>query len=262
MRFALNFFAFGAAMAISLPRHERALQTLQGRVTLTPPATLPGNYQYMGCYKDSGERRLDGARYDDAVNMTDESCVAFCSSGGFPLAGVEYAQECYCGYQFKSGAVKLDESVCNVPCTGNSAEPCGGGFAFTLYNNSAAPAVKAEANGFAYKGCYTDSADRVLANSVHTPETTAKMTVELCTSTCAQQGYSFAGVEYGGECFCDNKLGSAAQLKTDGTCNMPCNGDKTEFCGGPYRLNVYSKGSPTSATASTSSAVCCPMHHR
>ena len=254
MRLSFSILASTAALGALLPHNKRDPGTLQGRAALTPPATLPGSYQYAGCYKDSGERRLDGARYDDTANMTDESCVAFCSSKGFPLAGVEYAQECYCGYQFKSGAVKLDESSCNMACPGNAAEPCGGGFAFTLYNNSAAPQVRAAANGFASQGCYTDSANRVLTHAVHTPETAAQMTVELCTAACAQQGYSVAGVEYGGECWCDSKLGSAAQLKTDGTCNMPCNGDKTEFCGGPYRLNVYAKPATTTTTTTTTVA--------
>ena len=29
------------------------------------------------------------------------------------------------------------------------------------------------------------------------------MTVESCTSTCAQKGFTMAGIEYGDECHCE-----------------------------------------------------------
>lgn len=36
------------------------------------------------------------------------------------------------------------------------------------------------------------------------------MTEELCTSLCGQSGYKYAGMEYGGECFCDNTLSGSS----------------------------------------------------
>jgi len=41
---------------------------------------------------------------------------------------------------------------------------------------------------------------------------------------------------------CDNALhnGGGPAPDENNQCNMACNGDKSEICGGPYRLNLYS----------------------
>jgi hypothetical protein len=65
------------------------------------------------------------------------------------------------------------------------------------------------------------------------------MTVELCTAACAKGGYSYAGVEYGGECYCDSTIrNNGAQVK-DGRCSMSCNGNNNEICGGSNGLSMY-----------------------
>jgi hypothetical protein len=82
------------------------------------------------------------------------------------------------------------------------------------------------------------------------------MTVEACTTACQAGGFSFAGVEYGGECYCANAITNGGAPATDG-CNMACNGNSAESCGGPNRINLYSYtgggSNPTSTTTATSS---------
>jgi len=53
-----------------------------------------------------------------------------------------------------------------------------------------------------------------------------------------------AGTEYAGQCFCGNSLTTTTPLD-EGKCDMPCNGDATQTCGGSLALSVYS----SSATA-------------
>lgn len=45
----------------------------------------------------------------------------------------------------------------------------------------------------------------------------------------------------GARCYCDDSPQNYGGLALDGNvgCNMPCQGDNTEICGGPGRLNVY-----------------------
>ncbi len=62
------------------------------------------------------------------------------------------------------------------------------------------------------------------------------MTVDLCTTACKAAGFILAGVEYASECFCGNAITSAPAASG---CNMPCNGNPAQMCGGPDRLNVY-----------------------
>ncbi|CAK5279136.1 unnamed protein product [Mycena citricolor] len=92
-------------------------------------------------------------------------------------------------------------------------------------------------------GCFTDvSVARTLAAS-----STAgpNMTVASCINFCAGEGYIFAGVEFGDECYCDSTIqipGGKAPL-TD--CTEPCAGDHSEICGASGRLSVYTSGAPS-----------------
>lgn len=134
--------------------------------------------------------------------MTDESCIAFCTSKGFPYAGTEYAQECYCGRSLAAGAAEAPETDCNTPCTGDSTQPCGGAGRLTLFYSSAivGPSANPGVNGFAYIGCYSEGATgRALTHGVGTIPA-AEMTVAKCTAACQNAGFILAGVEYGGEC--------------------------------------------------------------
>jgi len=65
-----------------------------------------------------------------------------------------------------------------------------------------------------------------------------------CANYCDTQGYTMAGTENGGQCFCDNELhGSMQEPDTD--CDSPCEGDATQTCGGPARLSVFKASSST-----------------
>lgn len=67
------------------------------------------------------------------------------------------------------------------------------------------------------------------------------MTNELCQSTCLAAGFSIAGTEYAGECWCGNAIINGGGPAPNGNvgCNMPCKGNTAEICGGPDRLDVW-----------------------
>lgn len=67
------------------------------------------------------------------------------------------------------------------------------------------------------------------------------MSVSNCVAACQGAGYSLAGVEYSGECYCDNTISNGGTLAPEGVsgCSMLCNGNFSEYCGGPSRLDVY-----------------------
>lgn len=81
------------------------------------------------------------------------------------------------------------------------------------------------------------------------------MTIENCLSTCQSNGYWYAGVEYGSQCWCDDFIQpySYSGLCIDlSQCNMKCNGNAGEWCGGSNALNIYSY-----SPYLTASATCC-----
>jgi hypothetical protein len=121
-------------------------------------------------------------------------------------------------------------------------------------SNTATPVPK---TGWNYEGCYTDSvAGRTLAVGMGVA---GAMTNAKCQAACRAAGYVLAGTEYSGECFCDNQYRNKGGPASDGEakCNMLCNGNQTEACGGSDRLSMfkfYTGGETTSSTIAPSIA--------
>lgn len=224
---------------------------------LVAPAHPATNWTFTGCYTDSvGARTLTGAAYNSGNAMTDEACVSFCISKNFIYAGTEYAGECYCGNSLASTGTPAALSDCNMACNGNATEQCGGPDRLTVFNTTTPPGpvgpfVNPGVNGYHSLGCYSDSvAARTLTTDMQTTGGQNALTVALCTSACAAGNYLYAGLEYASECYCGNTISNNGASTPTGDCNMICNGNSSEYCGGSGRLNMYTtKSAPTAWTA-------------
>ena len=89
------------------------------------------------CYEDNSPSRILGnAVFIGAI--TQEYCAQICAdkNEGYTLAGVEFAQQCYCGTALAAGATSKPLSDCNMACSANSAEHCGGNDRISIYNVS------------------------------------------------------------------------------------------------------------------------------
>ncbi|KAF9873174.1 hypothetical protein CkaCkLH20_09337 [Colletotrichum karsti] len=207
---------------------------------------LPSKWSYMGCYSDSPSTRvLSGDRWcpDDPNGLSQETCIEFCDGKGYGLAGVEWGKECYCGYLLDSSALKSAETDCSMPCTGNKDEVCGNGGRINVFTNGdSAPAVLAASGDFTSIGCYSDQASaRTLTTRVSLP---GNVRVSDCTTACANQGFQYAGLEFGQECYCGASIQNGGAPISDKSCNMACTADKTEFCGGRAAINIYKSSVP------------------
>ena len=92
--------------------------------------------------------------------------------------------------------------------------------------------------------CVRDSPDRLLPiNAV--PEWNnlggpfPSNTPARCIEACQDQGFLFAGVQYGNECWCGNDAPPEDKIVNMMECNYPCPGDSSQKCGGFWRMNVY-----------------------
>lgn len=83
-----------------------------------------------------------------------------------------------------------------------------------------------------YIGCFEDAPDRAL------PFLAAQgyMTPSLCRKACAANGFEFAGVQAGSECWCGDEVGY--ELRS-GECTSRCTGNDAVACGGAWRNSVY-----------------------
>ena len=113
-----------------------------------------------------------------------------------------------------------------------------------------------------YVGCGSDNiGDRAFRGQSDGRD---DMTVSACIDYCSIGGYSYAGLEYGRECWCTNQLDSRYAPKDGimGSCNYKCSGDVSQTCGGWAAMSIYHncagqdsctnwKLSPTSKNANT-----------
>lgn len=66
------------------------------------------------------------------MDLTIDDCLSICENLGFKFAGVEFGEQCFCGSKLPA-TVQYAEDNCDMPCTGNSSETCGGHYALDLY---------------------------------------------------------------------------------------------------------------------------------
>ncbi|KAL8931128.1 MAG: hypothetical protein Q9208_000232 [Pyrenodesmia sp. 3 TL-2023] len=245
-----------------------------------------GNYNYLGCYSETTQGRAlsDKIPPIPATGTTLEYCQTACQ--GYQYFGVEFANECYCGNTINAGSVAqasddVDINGCSMLCGGNQTQYCGGANRIEMYGLNASipvptstptnpttpttptggPSNAASIGAWDYLGCYTEAtAGRALSGKLN-PVPGATLTNKLCAAACS--GFNYFGTEYSGECYCGDTLGAGAVLATDGGCSMTCNGNASEYCGGPNRLTMYklnttstftSTATGTGATSTTASA--------
>ncbi|TAQ85766.1 hypothetical protein B7494_g5918 [Chlorociboria aeruginascens] len=99
-----------------------------------------------------------------------------------------------------------------------------------------------------YYGCFTDTQNNARALTHGYPN---KGTIEDCIAECTTAGYSYAGLEVGDQCYCDNSLTpSNGNGVPSGLCNQQCIGNNKEICGGVSVLSVYRKCTGTCVNGS------------
>ncbi|KAF8162701.1 hypothetical protein B0H34DRAFT_650627 [Crassisporium funariophilum] len=174
--------------------------------------------------------------------MTIETCINFCTQGGFIFAGVEFGN-CDSTTQIPSQPTPLSD--CLVACSGNANEPCGGPNRLNVFtSNKPPPVIVQSVTGsqgqglWTYQGCFTDLVTaRTLGTGINIP---GGVTAESCTAACQAAGtFLNAGLENGHECWCDNAVHAPTQRVSDNDCRMVCAATHTEYCGNQNRVAVY-----------------------
>ncbi|KAI9826427.1 MAG: hypothetical protein M1826_006636 [Phylliscum demangeonii] len=98
--------------------------------------TASKGWEYLGCGSDIAftARTLPDAA-TAGPDMTVEKCVDFCVGKGYSYAGLEFADECYCGNSLAANRAPQPglPGNCMMKCAGNSAEYCGGPQRISLY---------------------------------------------------------------------------------------------------------------------------------
>ncbi|KAJ7244340.1 glyoxal oxidase N-terminus-domain-containing protein [Mycena rebaudengoi] len=207
------------------------------------PTVLPGNWTSKGCFLEGqGGRALGGATFTDTTGMTVERCISFCDSKNFILAGLEFAQECYCDNFLQHGAATAPLSDCNMACKGNAAETCGAGNRLNVFTSGKPPppppTIPDTIGKWTSLSCYSDNVNGVRSLPVGMP-VAGPFSLEGCTAACFAAGYPYSGSEFAAECYCGTAINPGAAPTAKSDCNMLCAGNSLELCGGPNRLTMY-----------------------
>jgi len=148
--------------------------------------------------------------------ITKEDCSTTCQVRLNTLYGIENGQKCYCGNFVGS----FEPGTCDVACEGDLSELHCGGPDSTLVTT-----VQSKGNCF--------SAERnVLSGD---PQEIPNLTQEECSTTCSTEGKKFYGL-HGKFCSC----GDFVRFAKPGTCDVACEGDRSENCGGINSIRVQS----------------------
>lgn len=94
-----------------------------------------------------------------------------------------------------------------------------------------------ELEGWKHAGCFRDNANRVIIGDKF-PKLDG-VTNENCIKHCKTKGFTVAGTENGGQCFCGKEVADPEKLD-QGECSSSCQGAPSSMCGGTWALTVYS----------------------
>ncbi|KAM5541687.1 hypothetical protein V8D89_004668 [Ganoderma adspersum] len=241
---------------------------------------LPGGWAEVGCIAEgTSGRALTGAS-TTSPNMTRAVCADFCAAKGFPLAGVEFSDECYCDSQLRNGASQttLTWDLCSNHCAGNANEICGGPARLTLLTTNGvakAASTSSSVSSSAKPSTTTNvaipvSSPSTLASSsaVHTTSARSASTASSSVATSAAAQPSSSGVPAGwtgAGCVSDNAARAltgysfANDQMTVASCVSACASKGYSMAGLEYGRECYCGNSLANGQGKTLASSNCNM---
>jgi len=103
----------------------------------TTPAD-EGDFLFVGCFAFNTSGSTLPLRSVvpslDVLNIENCSSACFKISKSYSVSGIAQGNTCLCDYYAPRNATLLDSTACNLPCSGNSLESCGGDGALAVYS--------------------------------------------------------------------------------------------------------------------------------
>uniref|UniRef100_A0A1I8JE00 WSC domain-containing protein n=1 Tax=Macrostomum lignano TaxID=282301 RepID=A0A1I8JE00_9PLAT len=188
----------------------------------------------LGCFRDNSKRDLPlvhGAGH----RTTKAYCLKYCKSRGYRYFGLQAGSACTCGNKYGSFG-RVNAKQCRTRCRGDKRRTCGGSWRNSVYSTGIG-SKPVRLPGLKHLGCYLDKSSRDLRKLV----LSGSVTVPKCYKACKARKYRFFGVQNGYQCWCGNHYGRY-RIRSNLECRVQCRGDKSTYCGGAWRNNVYATG--------------------
>lgn len=112
--------------------------------------------------------------------MTIAPCQGTCQNAGYMFAGVEFGDECWCDNVIRGIGAPTSSSDCNMPCSGNASETCGGSNRINIYQLTPA----------------TTSNSTISVTATSTSATPASATIPFSSTSICTMYYTVAENDY------------------------------------------------------------------
>ncbi|GLI60272.1 hypothetical protein VaNZ11_002363 [Volvox africanus] len=99
--------------------------------SLPPPSTNAAGYP-LGCFADDYTRKIPNSLESD-LPMTPAICASLAKQAGYVVYGVQYGGQCFGGMDISKATSLGPSGNCNMDCTGDSSQKCGGAWANNVY---------------------------------------------------------------------------------------------------------------------------------
>jgi len=171
------------------------------------------------------------------INLDDcphQSEAEVCQNGGHCVDG-DRSWSCACpdGYTGKHCEIEIDECE-SSPCL-HGGWCTDGPNSYTCSCTPSFVGPNCEETLAKYEGCFQDKIDdRDLGENLKSAR--GSMTNAMCWENC--KGFKYAATQFHNECWCGNSFSKHGKL-ADGDCNLLCDGNKEEICGGKLKNSVY-----------------------
>jgi len=110
--------------------NSKGSSTSSGSTTASSSVKGP---EWVGqCIKDRRSRVLP-VKFGETDLNSPEYCIKKCKSHEYSFAGVEYANECFCGNTPPAEEDLTKDSACNQKCPGDSSKICGASWRMNVY---------------------------------------------------------------------------------------------------------------------------------
>lgn len=128
----------------------------------------PTAWDPLGCYAPYPNHpilELNLNANGDA-SLTIPKCKNSCYRRAFKFAGVQGGNQCWCS-SYVTGEGAKNETDCNIPCTGNKADMCGGKGVFNVFEalKNTAPAATTTNSGAATTTATSGGAKAAVASN-------------------------------------------------------------------------------------------------
>jgi len=155
---------------------------------------------------------------------------------------VEWTNLLGCGFDEDGEKIQDCEIVVQTNCQADEVDGVPPTDSYTLRNGRTTTKMPYQTDpdfGINPQGrCFIDSGNRDLQFRVNNIPGGADNSIQYCLDECFANGYSYAGIQYTRECYCDNDFGRYGQAPLS-DCNKDCEDGSGNKCGAGWRNNIY-----------------------